>query len=571
MFADFFLSDKAMIKKYPVFFLVVLAFLLLCVRPVHASGTITIPAGYTWHLDNSIGNVVRSSAAGVTLPTISEAGVAACAAENWANSTAGTYSTNGGMCTGSNPQSWAYAVGAVCPVHSTGTAPTCTCTNPYVPNDAGTQCVNLTCPHTFAGVAVSSGLGFHLGNISGGSSYCDSWGCQVNVSITASLFNVNLIRGSAISTVCGGSEPALSSVLSVILADADPKVTGFNDAKAQEPAVADSVTAAIKTAADNSKAATDSATAALTASTAAASSKSTEVQNHLSVIQSTANSLMAAPTTEKLNTYNGAVAAYNTASAELAPLMTKMNSDYSAASVAVNNSAGVSSASAAVSAARTAMGSAMAASAQTYDAGQLAAIDASIAAMTTSTSDAIAAMAAAAAQKGNTTTTTNTVNNNTVVNNTVVNNTYNTVQNIINTIYPTNPPPVTPPVTPPTPPKLPDTNSFCVDNPTASVCVPAVDPCVDHPDRVSCADVGEGTVADNVPLETKTINVASIVPVVVGNAGSCPAPRAMVFRGQTHYFSYQTYCDFAIGIKPILLVFAWLTAAGILIGGFKQA
>lgn len=74
-------------------------------------------------------------------------------------------------------------------------------------------------------------------------------------------------------------------------------------------------------------------------------------------------------------------------------------------------------------------------------------------------------------------------------------------------------------------------------------------------------------VAD-VALGTKSIDVA-ITPVAVSGAGSCPAPSPFVLHGQTYYFEWTTYCNYAIGIKPILLAFAWLSAAGILVGGFK--
>lgn len=94
-------------------------------------------------------------------------------------------------------------------------------------------------------------------------------------------------------------------------------------------------------------------------------------------------------------------------------------------------------------------------------------------------------------------------------------------------------------------------NAFCADNPTASI----------------CAEQNFGTVED-VSLTENTINV-SITPVAVGGAGSCPAPSPLVLRGQTYYFVWDTYCQFASGIKPILLAFAWLAAGGILIGGFR--
>lgn len=92
--------------------------------------------------------------------------------------------------------------------------------------------------------------------------------------------------------------------------------------------------------------------------------------------------------------------------------------------------------------------------------------------------------------------------------------------------------------------------AFCAENPTSSICV----------------DTDYGSVADS-NLTDKSVNVA-ITPVAVGGAGSCPAPSAMVLHGQTYYFEWTTYCNFANMIKPILLAFAWLAAAGILVGGF---
>lgn len=79
-------------------------------------------------------------------------------------------------------------------------------------------------------------------------------------------------------------------------------------------------------------------------------------------------------------------------------------------------------------------------------------------------------------------------------------------------------------------------------------------------------DTDYGSVDDS-NVTDKTVNVA-ITPVSVGGAGSCPAPSPMVLHGQTYYFDWTTYCNFANMIKPILLAFAWLAAAGILVGGF---
>lgn len=96
-------------------------------------------------------------------------------------------------------------------------------------------------------------------------------------------------------------------------------------------------------------------------------------------------------------------------------------------------------------------------------------------------------------------------------------------------------------------------NQFCADNPQSSL----------------CAAEDFGTVSETA-LGERSISVA-ITPVAVGSAGSCPAPSPLTINGHTEYFQWTTYCNFANGIKPILLAFAWLSAAGLLVGGFRTA
>lgn len=93
--------------------------------------------------------------------------------------------------------------------------------------------------------------------------------------------------------------------------------------------------------------------------------------------------------------------------------------------------------------------------------------------------------------------------------------------------------------------------------------------CQDNPDAQICASNDFGTVEDQA-LGEKTINV-QITPFAVGGAGSCPAPTAYTLHGKTVYFEWATYCSYATGVKPLLLAFAWLAAAGILVGGFRTA
>lgn len=101
--------------------------------------------------------------------------------------------------------------------------------------------------------------------------------------------------------------------------------------------------------------------------------------------------------------------------------------------------------------------------------------------------------------------------------------------------------------------KDPVLSGFCKENPTSKI----------------CADDEFGTVDDS-DVTNQERSVA-ITPIQIGSAGVCPAPTPFIVAGRTGYFQWTTYCNFATGIKPILLVFAWLSAAGILIGGFKES
>jgi len=95
-------------------------------------------------------------------------------------------------------------------------------------------------------------------------------------------------------------------------------------------------------------------------------------------------------------------------------------------------------------------------------------------------------------------------------------------------------------------------SGYCKENPTAKI----------------CADDEFGTVDDS--EVTNQDRSVAITPVPIGSSGVCPAPTPFTIAGRTGYFSWTTYCNFASGIKPILLVFAWLSAAGILIGGLRD-
>lgn len=69
---------------------------------------------------------------------------------------------------------------------------------------------------------------------------------------------------------------------------------------------------------------------------------------------------------------------------------------------------------------------------------------------------------------------------------------------------------------------------------------------------------------------TKEIAVTSLTPVAVAHAQAvCPSTN-ITLQGHPAVWTYTTECNFATGIRPILLAFAWLSAAFILVGGVKN-
>lgn len=104
--------------------------------------------------------------------------------------------------------------------------------------------------------------------------------------------------------------------------------------------------------------------------------------------------------------------------------------------------------------------------------------------------------------------------------------------------------------------------SFCQENPDSAVCKGFNDECKDNPNRVGCANLGTPDATDGGALQAKSIGAeASIVPLL-SNA-SCPAPIPLPY-GMSFDFTFM--CSFAQGVRPFVLILAWLTAGMIVIG-----
>jgi len=114
-----------------------------------------------------------------------------------------------------------------------------------------------------------------------------------------------------------------------------------------------------------------------------------------------------------------------------------------------------------------------------------------------------------------------------------------------------------------------DTGSFCQQNPTAPACGgnQNSDACSEHPDRASCASFGDPGASDSSALPSKDVGVSSISPVSLNTDMTCPTGAPMPFGIGT--FPMDGICMFASGIRPIIIVMAWVAAALIVIGAFR--
>ena len=108
----------------------------------------------------------------------------------------------------------------------------------------------------------------------------------------------------------------------------------------------------------------------------------------------------------------------------------------------------------------------------------------------------------------------------------------------------------------------PEPNPDNPDNPTNDKPKPEEQQslCEKHPDIVACAKLGEPGQATPVPNETKTLTISpenGFGP----SGGSCPPPRTVEVAGLTLSMPFDLLCDFATGLKPVIVGLAWLTAA----------
>lgn len=114
-------------------------------------------------------------------------------------------------------------------------------------------------------------------------------------------------------------------------------------------------------------------------------------------------------------------------------------------------------------------------------------------------------------------------------------------------------------------------DSFCQANPTHKVCrqEDAKTDCDKYPDSLGCSVIGD--VPEFEPLETKEIDMSSIVLRELPSDNSCPAPLYFTVGGKTIPISFEPICEYASAFKPLVIAVAWLSTAFIIVGARKDS
>ncbi|WP_120969291.1 virulence factor TspB C-terminal domain-related protein [Comamonas sp. lk] len=92
--------------------------------------------------------------------------------------------------------------------------------------------------------------------------------------------------------------------------------------------------------------------------------------------------------------------------------------------------------------------------------------------------------------------------------------------------------------------------------------------CDKHPDVIACQKLDAPE--DPGKLPTKAVELDFQVESGYGGAAACPPPMVAVIGGRTLSISWQPFCNSLEMAKNLLLAFAWLSAAFILLGAKKE-
>lgn len=87
--------------------------------------------------------------------------------------------------------------------------------------------------------------------------------------------------------------------------------------------------------------------------------------------------------------------------------------------------------------------------------------------------------------------------------------------------------------------------------------------CTEFPDIAACQKMGT---IDAVPVTNTEVPLSITPDGGFPTGGQCPADKVMNILGGSYALSMQPMCDFAVAIRPLLIGFAWLSAAMLFLG-----
>ncbi|MBN9626045.1 virulence factor TspB C-terminal domain-related protein [Acidovorax sp.] len=96
------------------------------------------------------------------------------------------------------------------------------------------------------------------------------------------------------------------------------------------------------------------------------------------------------------------------------------------------------------------------------------------------------------------------------------------------------------------------------------------DLCEKYPDIVACKTLGGPVEAKPVPNENKDMTITPDSGWGQG-PGACPAPKSVTVHGFTLQMPFDLLCQFANGIRPVVIGLAWLAAAFTFMGIGRRA
>jgi len=94
--------------------------------------------------------------------------------------------------------------------------------------------------------------------------------------------------------------------------------------------------------------------------------------------------------------------------------------------------------------------------------------------------------------------------------------------------------------------------------------------CETNPNSIVCKEL-KFDKPESDELKKKDVSVQVTPDSGWGGNGQCPAPKTVTVSGQTFEIPFDMICGFLGNIRPVIIAMAWLSALGIMIGGFRES